>query len=159
MGQRRSKSRIRPIRIGMVGKLPKSYQSPPITLVQSGENADATIEFLVAHYQPHVEGALKPNEFWNVRTACMDFLLKLYPDTFPVDSFTPKCLKLVRTSMVQSRRFCRKVINGYIKRIVAVFQWGTGEDIVSGSTLHALKAVKALRKTERRRCYTTRRHK
>ena len=102
----------------------RPIKAPAVTL-QQGDIADATIGDLVAAYLPQVEGTLKPNEFWNVRTACMDFLIPLYAD-YAVDSFTPKCLKLVRTSMVQSERFCRKVINGYVKRLVAVFQWGTG---------------------------------
>jgi hypothetical protein len=107
------------------------------------ENVTVTVGFLATEYLPEAEEKLKPNEFWNVRTACMDFLIPLYAN-YLVDNFTPKCLKMTRTAMVQSGRFSRKVINGYVKRIVAMFKWGTGEDMVSGSTLHALKAITAL---------------
>ena len=123
-------------------------KAPPITLLQQGDNADTTIGLLVVNYLSHVEGTMHKKDFGHIRTAVFDFLLKLYSDNTPVDSFTPKSLKLVRTSMIQSHRFCRRVINSYVKRIVAMFRWGMGEDIVAGSTWYALKGVPALRKGE-----------
>ena len=88
-------------------------KAPAVTLVQDGNNTDNTLGLLVAEYLAKVEGTMHPKDFGHVHTVIFDFLLKLYPNTAPVDSFTPKCLKLVRTAMVQSERFCRKVINAY----------------------------------------------
>ena len=110
-------------------------------LHRSGDHADTTLGSLVVDYLSHVEGIMHPDDYRHVHTAVFDFLLKLYSDKTPVDSFSPKCLKLVRSSMVQSERFCRKVINSYVKRIVAMFRWGVEEDVVAGSTWHALSTT------------------
>ena len=129
----------------------KNYRNPihvqTNTFMHPNEGG-ANIGNLVVGYFAQAEGIMHPDDYRHVSTAVFEFLLKLYSDKNAVDSFTPKCLKLVRTSMVQSGRFCRKTINSYVKRIVAMFRWGVEEDMVAGSTWHALKAVKALRKGE-----------
>ena len=48
--------------------------------------------------------------------------------------------------MIQSRRFCRRVVNSYTRRIVAMFAWGVEHDLVLETTWRALKVVKALPK-------------
>jgi hypothetical protein len=35
-------------------------------------------------------------DYANVRTIVLDFLLPLFGDDYPIDSFTPKCLKQLR---------------------------------------------------------------
>ena len=75
-----------------------------------------------------------------------DFLAKLYGDSTAVDDFKPRCLKVVRDAMIQSRRFCRRVVNSYTRRIVAMFAWGVEHDLVLETTWRALKVVKALPK-------------
>ena len=75
-------------------------KAPAATLGQDGNSADTTLGSLVADYLTHAEGTMHPDDFRHVSTAVFDFLLKLYSDQTPVDSFTPKCLKLVRTAMV-----------------------------------------------------------
>ena len=113
----------------------------------------ATVQELCAGYITHIEGKMHPSNFCHYKTIIFDFLLPAYGD-IQVDAFTTKCLKNVRQSMINARnasgghRLCRKQINDHVKRIVALFRWGVEEDIVAGSTWHALKAVKALRKGE-----------
>jgi integrase len=79
----------------------------------------------------------------------MEFLLAFYGDTTLADSFTPRCLKLVRNALVQSRRFCRNVVNKYTRHVVKMFQWGVSEELVRETTWRALQSVPALRKGER----------
>jgi integrase len=46
--------------------------------------------------------------------------------------------------MVHSRRFCRRIVNRYTDRIVAIFGWGVENELVQDTTWRALKAVKSL---------------
>jgi integrase len=78
------------------------------------------------------------------RVVIMDFLDKLYGDDTPVNEFKPSCLKLVRESMIQSRRFCRRMVNRYTHRIVSIFAWGVEHDLVPETIWRALKTVKSL---------------
>jgi integrase len=118
-------------------------QSNPTFYLQNGESGVSVGE-LVAAFLDHAKATLKPPNYTHYRIALMDFLVKLYGDDTPADSFMPSCLKLVRTEMIQSGRLCRGTINDYIRRIVTVFSWGAGEEHVTPSTLAALKAVKPL---------------
>jgi len=123
----------------------KNYRNPiKAPLITLEQNGDTTIGNLAAFYLTHAERTMAMKDFLNCKTAIVDFVLELYSDDSSADSFTPKCLKLVRTAMVQSRRFCRGVINSYVKRIVAMFRWGVEEDIVAGSTWHALRSHVAI---------------
>ena len=94
-----------------------------------------------------VKTTLGKQDFGHCRIIVGDFLSKTYGDT-PVDNFKPSCLKRVRTAMIQSGRFCRKLINKYVRQIVRIFAWGVEEEWVQQSTWQALKAVKTLRKGE-----------
>jgi len=43
-----------------------------------------------------------------------------------------------------SQRFCRRTINKYTRRIVAMFSWGVSEELVQETTHRALKTVRLL---------------
>ena len=119
-------------------------QSNPIFTPQSGE-ASITIAELVAAFLDHAKATLKAPNYDHYRVVLMDFLLALYgDDKTAVDNFSPRCLKLVRQQLIISRRFCRKMVNEYTRRIVAVFSWGVGEEYVNSNTAATLKAVKPL---------------
>ena len=128
-------------------------QNNPAGYVMPSGVEGVTIQELCAGYIAHIEGNIHPSHFCHYKTIISDFLLPLYGD-FAVDAFTTKCLKNVRQVMINARnasgghRLCRKQINDHVKRIVALFRWGVEEDIVAGSTWHALKAEKALRAGE-----------
>ena len=128
-------------------------QNNPAGYVMPSGTEGVTIQELCAGYIVHIKGNIHPSNYAHYKTIVFDFLLPMYED-FHVDAFTPKCLKNVRQAMINARnasgrnRLCRKQINDHVKKIVALFRWGVEEDIVAGSTWHALKAVKALRAGE-----------
>jgi len=112
-------------------------------LQQGRENSDATVEQLAGLYLAYAEARLR-SDFSNVKTIIMDFLLPLFGGEYPVESFTPKCLKMVRSAMVQSGRFSRKTINKHTSRIATIFRWGVSEELVQETTHRALLTVQQL---------------
>ena len=122
-------------------------QANPISVLPRGEK-HVTVRELTAAYLEHAVANFDYTDYFHCRVVVLDFLDKLYGDNTPVDSFKPRCLKLVRTEMVQSRRFCRRIVNRYTQRIVAIFAWGVEHDLVPETTWSALKVVKSLRKGE-----------
>jgi hypothetical protein len=120
-------------------------QSNPTFYLQRGESG-ITVAELAAAYLDHAEATMGSGDYKNCRTLVGDFLLKLFGDDTLADQFTPKCLKLVRADMIQSRRFCRRTINDYTSRIVSMFAWGVEHDHVLETTHRALKLVKSLPK-------------
>jgi integrase len=115
---------------------PRGYAAP------AGES-DITIAELAAAYLTYAKQRLR-SDYSNVKTIIEDFLLQLFGDEYPVNSFTPKCLKKVRESMVQSQRFSRGTINKYTSRIGTIFAWGVSEELVQETTHRALKTVRQL---------------
>ena len=101
-----------------------------------------TIEELASKYLTYVKA--RHSDYGNFKTIVNDFLLASFGDEYPVESFTPKCLKKVREAMIESQRFCRNVINLYISRIVTIFSWGVSEELVQETTHRALLTVKRL---------------
>ena len=112
--------------------------------VPSGES-DITIEELAAGYLTYLMEKQHIN-YDTVKTIIGDFLLALYGSEYLVDAFTPKCLKNVREMMIKSKRLCRRTLNFYVGRIVAIFAWGVEEELVKETTYRALKLVKPLEK-------------
>ena len=71
------------------------------------------VKELSVAFLDHTKVTADPKTYAHYRVIILEFLLKLYGDGAPVDDFKPSCLKLVRENMIQSRRFCRKIINRY----------------------------------------------
>ena len=71
----------------------------------------------------------------------MQPLEKLYGSTLAKD-FSPKALKAVRQSMIDSG-LARKTINQRIGRIIHVFKWAVSEEMVPPSVYQALKRLAA----------------
>ena len=115
-------------------------QSNPTRFAVQNEDAYATVKELAAAYLDHCEAVQAYRDFHNNKTAILDFLLPLFGDGTEVDKFSPKCLRLVRETMVESGRFCRNVVNRHTKALVAMFQWGVAEEIVPPSIPDALKS-------------------
>ena len=109
------------------------------------EESHVTVRGLAAAFLDHAEANFDYTEYSHYRIIVLDFLDKLYGDGTLVDSFKPRCLKLVRTEMIRSRRFCRRVVNRYIHRIVSMFAWGVENELVLETTWRTLKVVKSLR--------------
>jgi integrase len=134
-----------PESLSAYARLIAELQANPTLFISKGEPG-ISVKELTAAYLDYAEDKIDAKDYKHCCTAFMDFLLKLYGDNFPVDDFKPKCLKLVREDMIQSRRFCRNTINKYIRRIVSLFEWGVENDHVQETTHRALKTVKSLPK-------------
>ena len=85
--------------------------------------------------------------YLHYRIVINDFLLKLYGD-LAVNGFKPSCLKVIRSEMILSGRYCRNTINDHTGRITRIFAWGHDNDFVDERTVDALQKVRKLRKGE-----------
>ena len=132
-------------------RLLAELQANPAFYLPKGETG-VTVRELATAYLDYAKETIDVADYKQCRIIVIDFLLKLYGDDTPVDSFKPSCLKLVRQELINALdqrgkpRFCRNTINKYTRRIVSLFEWGVGNDHVSASTWQALKAVKSLPK-------------
>ena len=93
----------------------ESKAATPFFLPQ--EDSGVHVKELVASFLDHAKATIHSTDYKHYRTIAFGFLIKLYGDEVPVESFTPSCLKLVRTEMIKSNRFCRNTINKYISRM------------------------------------------
>jgi len=118
-------------------------QNNPAGYTAPSEEADVTVDELAAAYLTYAKARLR-SDYSNVSTIVKDFLLPLYGGEYPVEKFTPKCLKSLREAMIQSQRFCRGTINRYTSRVVTIFSWGVSEELVQETTHRALKTVRHL---------------
>ena len=114
------------------------------TLFPPIEEKNITICELTAAFLDYAKANFDATEYRHCRIIVLDFLDKLFGDGALVDSFKPRCLKRVRDEMIQSLRYCRKIVNRYTFRIVSIFRWGVENDLVQETTWRALKAVKSL---------------
>ena len=112
----------------------------------SKDEKNITVRELTAAFLDYAKVNKDPTNYGHYRVVVLDFLDKLYGADTSVEDFTPRCLKLVRNEMVQSRRFCRRTVNDYTFRIIAIFAWGVENDLVPETTWRALKVVKTLKK-------------
>ncbi|MDR0327357.1 MAG: site-specific integrase [Planctomycetaceae bacterium] len=119
-------------------------QGNPALCPPKAEEPDVTVPELTAAYLDYAKANTDPTIYGIYRTIVLDFLDKLYGDNTSVNDFKPSCLKLVRESMVQSRRFCRNTVNRHTQRIVSLFEWGVENELVLETTWRTLQAVKSL---------------
>jgi len=114
---------------------------------QPGE--ELTITELVSRFMAHVaeyyvNAAGQPtNEQGHMRSG-LGVLRSLYGDT-PAAQFGPRSLLTVRQRMI-ARGWRRITVNQMVGRIKRMFRWGTEQELVPGSTFHALQAVAGLRR-------------
>ena len=120
----------------------ESQANPTFHLTK--EKADIAVCELTAAFLDHAKATADPNSYAHYRVVILDFMDKLYGDDTNADDFKPSCLKLVRDALIQSRRFCRRMVNRYTKRIVSIFAWGVENDLVQETTWRALTVVKSL---------------
>jgi len=114
------------------------------TVVPPQDGSGVTVSDLAVAFLDHAKATLTSTNYTHYRIVVADFLLKLYGDDTPVDSFKPSSLKLLRQELILSQRFCRKMVNSYTDRIVRIFSWGVEEEMVEPNTDLALKAVKGI---------------
>ena len=114
------------------------------TFITSQRAKCVTVRELTAAFLDHAAANTDSATYSFFRVVALDFLDVLYGDNFPVDDFTPRCLKLVRDEMIKSRRYCRRILNRCVKSVIAIFSWGVEHEMVKETTWSALKAVKPL---------------
>ena len=115
----------------------------PTFHLEKGET-DIAISELAAAFLEHTKATADSRSYSHCRVVVLEFLDKLYGDGTLVDDFKPSSLKLVREEMIRSGRFCRRTVNRYTHRIVAIFAWGVENELVKETTWRALKTVKTL---------------
>jgi len=120
-------------------------ENPSLPVVRN--EGDVLVSELCDAFLRYYESRMKDKTEYKHHQRAIGFLCELYGDV-AVDEFSPKKLKTVRVHVVKSETHCREQINKMIKRIVRIFKWGVGEELVRGATWQDLKAVPALRKGE-----------
>ena len=126
-------------------RLIAEIQVNPTFLLPAGEK-NITVCELTAAFLNYAKVNKEPDDYAVFRSIVLDFLDKLYGDNIPTEDFKPSCLKIVRAEMIQSRRFCRNIVNRHVFRIISIFKWGVENDLVPETTWRALKAVSSLPK-------------
>jgi integrase len=104
---------------------------------------DLTINELILLYLEFVDGYYTSTEPANIRLA-LRALRKLYGVRL-AHEFGPRSLKVVREIFI-GEDLCRNEINKRTRRIVRMFKWAVGEELLPASVHQALKAVEGLRK-------------
>ena len=125
-----------------------AIQANPVAVPLPNGDHNVSVRELAAAFLDYAKANTNPTDYAHYRVIVLDFLDKLYGDDTSVDNFTPRCLKLVRTEMMKSGRFCRNIVNRYTKNIISIFAWGVENELVQETTWRALKVVKSLRKGE-----------
>ena len=87
------------------------------------DESSPTVSELAAAFLKHGKRTVNPQNYNHHRVVVAECLPKFYGDTIPVDTFKPRYLKLIRDELIPSQRFCRKMVNDYTRRIVAMFTW------------------------------------
>ncbi len=114
----------------------------------SESGPDRTVNEMALAYLEHVDSYYVKNgkptsEPKNIRLAIRP-LRRLYGHT-PARDFGPLALKAVRQAMMDSG-ICRNEINKRVRRVVRLFKWAVGEEMVPASVQHGLRAVEGLRR-------------
>jgi integrase len=91
----------------------------------------------------YIKNGQPTKELPNIRVALRP-LRVLYGHT-PSAEFGPLRFKTVRMEMIKSR-LCRNEVNKRMRRIIRVFKWAVGEEIIAPSVHQALRAVPGLRR-------------
>lgn len=121
----------------------------PQELVALPAATEITIIELIAKYLEHSEkyyvhpDGTQTGELWNIKTI-LQVLEELYCTTRAIE-FGPLSLKTVRDTLIE-KKWARKTINKQIGRIKAMFRWAVENELIPGSVLQGLIAVRGLRK-------------
>ena len=122
------------------GRPPKPAGSAP--------GADLSVDRLASEYVDYaddyyVRDGRRTSEPANIRLA-LEAVCELYGHT-PAREFGPLRLQTVRRVWIDSK-LCRNEVNRRFQRIVRMFRWAVGEELVPLSTYQALRVVPVLRR-------------
>lgn len=117
-----------------------------------------TVDEVIAAYWQHIEQNgryLKDGEPTTERSWIRDSLKPLSTvfGATPAAEFGPRKLHALRAWIIDAaiqkgRKLSRSTINSRIRRVVMLFRWATGMELVPSSVWHGLQAVAGLRKGE-----------
>ena len=113
----------------------------PTTAGLNRQDGGVTVNVLTTAFLEEKKATALKSDYRSYQIA-LHAILQLYDDV-PADSFSPKCLKAVRSLFVErgySRGYCNKLTS----LIKTVFRWGVSEELVTESTYNALRCVTAL---------------
>ena len=118
----------------------------PLPLAGAGSTGQkGLVSELAARYLDYVQtSGIDKSHYIHCRILLGEFVLPYYGD-IPADEFSPKCLKFVRSRMIESQRFCRKIINDYASRIISMFSYGIEEELCQPLTVAMLREVRTLK--------------
>ena len=132
-----------------VGRIPDPEPEP-----EKGPTVDAVI----AAYWQHIEqnGRYTKNGEPTTERSWIRDSLKPLSDLFgatPAAEFGPKRMHALRewvieASVKRGRKLARSTINSRMRRVVMLFRWAVGMELVPSSVWHGLQAVPGLRKGE-----------
>ncbi|MDR0328671.1 MAG: hypothetical protein LBI05_10290 [Planctomycetaceae bacterium] len=74
------------------------------------DKENVSVKALVLSFLDHVKGTIADQNYGHHRAAVKELLANCDFD-IPASSFTPSCLKRFRQTLINSKRFCRNMIN------------------------------------------------
>ena len=75
-------------------------------------------------------------------------MLRVEAGDIPAVDFGPKLLRTVRTSMADTGRFCRPMVNKNVRHIVNAFKWAVSEELVPVRVYEALRTLEPIKAGE-----------
>lgn len=110
---------------------------------------DMSVAELILAYWQHCEEYYrrpdgKPTGELSSMKKALQPLREMYAST-PACEFSPKCLILVRETMI-AKGWARSNINQQIHRIRRMFKWGVEQEFIPGGVSHGLQAVAGLKR-------------
>ncbi|MFG0317366.1 MAG: tyrosine-type recombinase/integrase [Planctomycetota bacterium JB042] len=130
----------------------------PFVPAAEADPGGVTVAEVTALYLTHAAAYYRKagdttSEMHVIRRA-LSFATRLHGRT-PAEEFGAAALKEVRAAMLEPvpaarddsppRRLSRTTVNAYVHRIRRMFRWAAEQDLVPGSTWHALRSVAGLR--------------
>jgi integrase len=103
----------------------------------------ATVSELLVRYLDHVDGYYRSNEPRGIRLALTP-LQQLYGTT-PAAEFGPLALKAVRQEFIRAG-VSRGEVNKQTGRVVRLFKWAAGEELIPAGVYESLRTVEGLRR-------------
>ena len=117
----------------------------PTQPFQDRKTGDVLVSELAASFLTDIETRTDYTDLSHFKRV-IGFLVEKYGG-LPVNDFSPKKLKDVRSLMVKGKTLCRRMVNNYADRVIRIFSWGVGEEL--GTTdVGALREVPYLQKGE-----------
>lgn len=131
------------------GKLIARPDGTPVDPLKKSGQVDPgiTVAALALAYLRHAEGYYVKNGEQTHEVSCIKSALRHLTKTYGMTSanqFGSLSLKAVRQSMIDSKKMCRKFINGCVGRIRRCFRWAVENELVDAAVLAKLDAVSPL---------------